>query len=137
VESSSDSGISWWNIISDRSKPMNAKDFLGNPNFTIGNDLNGQITKFEYDPIEHKLVVKIKDPKLFATLKKNQEMKSQREKSWKGDIHHVASIPEVFLRAYCQERGITIRDYLNSPKEQKRLLNNPDYSFLRTKDGKI
>ena len=66
----------------------------------------------------------------------NQRMKNEADKGWKGDIHHVASIPKVVWNMWWKELG-------GNPmaKENRKWLiarlNNKDWAKVRTKEGNL
>lgn len=56
---------------------------------------------------------------------------------WGGDFHHVASIPNVVIEKWCNEKGFTFADFMRDKRLVKRFLNDSENKFLRTRPGKI
>tara|TARA_R110000822_G_scaffold259885_1_gene384933 strand:+ start:1658 stop:1978 length:321 start_codon:yes stop_codon:yes gene_type:complete len=69
-------------------------------------------------------------------LNSNQSKFNEAERGWKGDMHHVASIPKVVYDAWWKEFG---GDPMASENKARTLakLNNSDWAKLRTKEGRI
>lgn len=60
--------------------------------------------------------------------------------SWKGDIHHVARIPESFIPSLMKEFNCSFRQLICDPDIKKKMiakLNSNDHRFFRVKAGKI
>lgn len=53
------------------------------------------------------------------------------DKSWKGDMHHVASLP-LIIWFKLKKAGI-----LNDPKAFRKWLNDPDNAQFRTRPGRV
>jgi hypothetical protein len=69
-------------------------------------------------------------------LDRNQQLLSNQQSGWRGDMHHVASIPIVIMEQWWRELG----DNPMLPRNRAWLvakLNNSDWLKLRTKDGVI
>lgn len=60
-----------------------------------------------------------------------KELRKEDSGNWKGDVHHVASIPNV-IWADLQRRGIA-----DNPKRLKKWLNDRDNRAFRTKRGRV
>ena len=62
--------------------------------------------------------------------------RNQQESGWKGDLHKVATVPMVIIDQWNQEFKCNVL-----LKENRHLLmlklNDPNYSKLRTKEGRI
>lgn len=56
---------------------------------------------------------------------------------WRGDVHHVASVPEVVIEKWCNEHGFTYEDFIKDSSICKRFLNDPANANFRTKPGRI
>lgn len=69
-------------------------------------------------------------------LNSNKEALTNSRTDWKGNMHHVASIPEVVYMAWWKEFG---GDPMSKEHKAKTIarLNNKDWCKLRTKEGKI
>lgn len=73
-------------------------------------------------------------------LEANKAQYNNDSGNWKGDIHHVARIPEAFVGSLLQEFGCTFQQLMSDPAIKKKLiakLNSNDYRFLRTKPGRL
>lgn len=73
-------------------------------------------------------------------LEANKTQYANAESGWKGDIHHVARIPESFIPSLMQEFNCTYRQLICDPDIKKKLiakLNSNDYRFFRVKPGRI
>ena len=66
----------------------------------------------------------------------NTALKAEANKGWKGDIHHVASIPKVVVASWWKELGSNPFAKENRAWLIARL-NNRDWSKLRTKEGNL
>lgn len=86
--------------------------------------------------------VTIKHSQDVQTVIDANKIKRIENNSWKGDLHHVASIPIVVVEMWRNElaqQGAVNTDPL--AKENKKFLiakiNSGDWSKLRTKEGRI
>lgn len=66
----------------------------------------------------------------------NQEKKSNESGNWRGDMHHVASIPASLWQEWWREFGGNPNSPENRPKLMRKL-NERDYSKLRVKSGRL
>lgn len=60
--------------------------------------------------------------------------------SWKGDLHHVARIPESYIPSLMKEFNCSFRQLICDPEIKKKViakLNSNDHRFLRVKAGRI
>ena len=99
----------------------------------------------DYDPLNGITTTMVKDGDSMIVkstqdvefvLDQNQAARSDQESGWRGDMHRVASIPMIIVNQWWQELG----DNPLLPRNRAWLaakLNNPDFSKLRTKDGRI
>lgn len=73
------------------------------------------------------------DQHVDALLSRNAEQRSIARSDWKGDWHHVASVPMSMLYGgvFSEASKAGDMDYIT------RRLNDSEYSKLRTKDGRI
>ena len=69
----------------------------------------------------------------------NQRARSNQTSGWKGDLHHVASIPNVVYEQMMRELGHDWRQPMDADTKVKfaRLLSSGDYLKLRTKEGRL
>lgn len=54
-----------------------------------------------------------------------------------GDLHHIGKIPKIIVEKYCNEKGITFRDFITDDTHITRILNDPDYSLFRVWEGRV
>lgn len=69
-------------------------------------------------------------------LDQNQRLRSNQESGWRGEMHHVASIPKIIIDQWWKELGDNPLHRRNR-KWFVAKLNNTDFSKFRTKDGRI
>lgn len=69
----------------------------------------------------------------------NQRTRNNQTSGWKGDMHHVASIPFVVYEQIMREIGYDWKQPLNADQKIKfaRLLSSRDWAKLRTKEGRL
>lgn len=98
-------------------------------------------TKYHYDQSADRLIIeRVQDiePIIESNKRKMNDNYGHSESTrWKGEFHHVASIPEVVIEKWCKDHGFTFADFINDPKIYKRFLNDSANSHFRTKPGKI
>lgn len=96
---------------------------------------HGVATYHMYDEDNDKTIIQtVQDVE--PLLDSNQKKINEAGKGWKGDFHHVASIPLVIYEQWWAEFG---GDPL-APENKARTiakLNNKDWCKLRTKEGRI
>jgi len=71
-----------------------------------------------------------------SQLKLNKEAKNRESGNWKGDMHHVASIPQTIWLQWTKEFGGNPMLPENQPKLMAKL-NNREFSQLRVKSGRV
>ena len=69
-------------------------------------------------------------------LKHTQSARNEESKSWKGDMHHVASIPQTLYMEWWKEFGSSPMDPENQPRLLKKLQER-EFSQLRVKTGRL
>jgi|TARA_R110002167_G_scaffold271300_4_gene477863 hypothetical protein len=69
-------------------------------------------------------------------LKHTQAARNKESKSWKGDMHHVASIPQTLYMEWWKEFGSSPMDPENQPRLLKKLQER-EFSQLRVKTGRL
>lgn len=97
-------------------------------------------TKYHYDKSADRLIIeRVQDiePIIEANKRKFNESNGHESTRWKGDLHHVASVPEVVIEKWCKDNGFTFAEFINDPKISKRFLNDSSNSHFRTKPGRI
>lgn len=97
-------------------------------------------TKYHYDQSADRLIIeRVQDiePIVEANKRKFNEANGHESTRWKGDLHHVASVPEVVIEKWCKLHGFTFAEFINDPKISKRFLNDSSNKNFRTKPGRI
>ena len=63
----------------------------------------------------------------------------QNEPQRPGDLKHVASIPNVVLEKWCNEDGVNIFAFGQAEfaRYVTKKLNDPDWRYLKTTDGRV
>jgi len=56
-------------------------------------------------------------------------------KSLSGDLVHVGKIPAVLVEKYCNDKGISFRDFILDDKHVTTLMNDHDYKLFRIWEG--
>lgn len=56
---------------------------------------------------------------------------------WRGDLHHVASIPQVMIMQLAQQKILSAGGRILDEKRFRRWLNDRDNRAFRTKPGKV
>jgi len=99
-------------------------------------DLDDGVATFHYfDEATKKTIIQTSQD-VEPLLDINQRKLNDSDKSWKGDFHHVASIPVIVWEQWWHELG-------SNPglKENRQWLaaklNSKDWCKLRTKEGRI
>lgn len=54
-----------------------------------------------------------------------------------SEMRHAASIPMVLVEAYCNDRGIEFREFMNNPAHQRAMLNDPALRAFRIWEGRV
>lgn len=54
-----------------------------------------------------------------------------------SDMRHVARVPFVVVEKFCNERGISFREFMISDVEKSAFLNSPDFKLLRVWEGRV
>ena len=99
-------------------------------------DNHGDVKTFtQYDENANKMIqrrVQDVDP----YFKSNARARATDTGGWKGDMHHVASIPLVVFEDMCRVAGC---DLLKKENHSRfvAMLNDPDWMKVRTKAGRI
>ena len=98
-------------------------------------------TKYHYDSTEDRLIIeRVQDiePIIEENKRRMSEHYGHNESNrWRGDLHLVASIPEVVVEKWCNENGFTFADFIKDASIYKKFLNDPANSLFRTKPGRI
>lgn len=96
---------------------------------------DGVKTYYQYDASEGKNVFKtVQDVEPLLDL--NRRALNQESGNWKGDMHHVASIPAVLYMEWWREFGGNPMLPENKPKLMRKLMDR-DFSKLRVKSGSL
>lgn len=61
---------------------------------------------------------------------------------WKGDMHHVASIPQTVIEETCRVKQIPHKEMMQAKTDRaqrawKELLNAREFRYFRTKPGRV
>ncbi len=97
------------------------------------------ITKYHHDG-DRLIIERVQDiePIIEQNKRAMNEWSGHNESTrWKGDFHHVASIPEVVIEKWCKDHGFTYADFIKDSSIVKRFLNDSDNAKFRTKPGRI
>ncbi len=90
-----------------------------------------------YDPISRKTIIEtVQDTA--PILERNKAMQNEDDRGWGAsrDLRRAASIPDIVILKWRNEYGIDVFDRNHWPAV-KRLLNDPDWRWLRTAPGKL
>ena len=98
---------------------------------------SGMYVKVDYCKETNKVRIQKKMPDTTAILNANEEILAANKRDWKGDYHYVGRIPYLAQANYCQNRGITNRQFMSDPNEFKRMMNDSDNQVFRLKKGKL
>lgn len=75
-------------------------------------------------------------------LEKNKAAYKNAGDNWKGDLHKVADIPAVMIQEFCKKNQIPFSEFVQSKTDRakrgwKRLLNDPEFRYFRTRPGRV
>jgi len=97
--------------------------------------IDGVDTYHMYDAENNKTIIQtVQDVEPILSI--NARALSNSDKNWKGDMHHVASVPTVVWEEWWREFGGDPFSKENRPKLIAKL-NNKDWCKLRTKEGRV
>jgi hypothetical protein len=54
-----------------------------------------------------------------------------------SDMKHAATIPNILIEKYCNEKGITFQEWCRNPVHVKAMLNDPQNEPFRVWKGRI
>ena len=54
-----------------------------------------------------------------------------------SEMRHAAKLPMVLIERYCNDNGITFREWMNEPAHIRRMCNDPSLSHFRVWKGAI
>lgn len=54
-----------------------------------------------------------------------------------GEMRHAALIPLVIVEKYCNDNGVSFREFMGNPVHIKRMCNDPDNAMFRIWKGDI
>lgn len=97
---------------------------------------DGQDTFHRYDHEAKKTIVKTTDHNVEPLLAINARKAADADRGWRGDMHHVASIPPSVWNEWWREFGGNPMAKENRHRLMAKL-NNQDWCKLRTKAGRI
>ena len=96
---------------------------------------NGVAQYHMYDEVNDKTIIQtVQDVEPLLDI--NKKALANTDKNWKGELHHVASIPLVVWEEWWREFGGNPMSKENQPRLMAKL-NNKDWCKLRTKEGRI
>lgn len=75
-------------------------------------------------------------------LEANKRSYNDAISNWKGDFHHVASIPATIIEDTCRVKEIPYREMMQgktdrAQKAWRELLNAREFRYFRTRPGKV
>lgn len=53
------------------------------------------------------------------------------------DMRYLGSVPRIVIEAYCQQRGITLRQFVAEPEHKRAFLNDPAHKDFRVWPGRV
>ncbi|WP_176052593.1 hypothetical protein [Paraburkholderia caribensis] len=91
------------------------------------------ITRYwHYDESNDKATIEeVQDHSTIVEVNKNRFNQMDERANWKGDMHHVATIPLVILQ------DLKMKGILDDKVAFKKWLNDPENRFFRTRPGKV
>ena len=103
------------------------------------NELRGCWESYYWDPETEKVTIK-NTFDVTAVLEHNKRLKNSTidRRYGEGLMHHVAEIPNAFIHKFMKEHNVDV--FSSDPDEQKRLrrlLESPEYAFLKTTVKKL
>ena len=102
----------------------------------IDKSITGVTTKMHIDPVTKDFTISTHQD-VSDVIQNNKQLESNYSKYGKSrDMKLVASIPMNVIAVWKQQHGV---DFFNPAHKDgiKKLLNSPEYAFLRTSPGKI
>lgn len=96
---------------------------------------DGISTYHYYDHAEKKTIIQQTED-VESLLSVNQRKKNDSGTGWKGDMHHIASIPRTLYEKWWREFGGNPMSPENRPRLMAKLRDR-DFQRLRTKEGSI
>ena len=101
----------------------------------------GIMETFHKDAVTGKITIH-KEQDVEPLLELNKKAQAINNGSWKGDMHHVASIPTIVIEMWTEELKLKQAHNANPLHKENRKflkakLNSPDWALLRTKAGQI
>jgi len=97
--------------------------------------IDGISTYHRYDESSGKTIIRTSQD-VQPLLSSNQAKLNEAGKGWKGDMHHVATIPLAVYNDWWREFGGDPMAKENQPRTIARL-NSSEWGKLRTKEGRI
>lgn len=104
---------------------MDSKLFDYNADFGI-------VQKWHYDESTDTAIIEsVQDHTAIVEANRNKFNRMDERSDWKGDMHHVATIPLVLIQEL-KQKGI-----LDDQVALKKWLNDPENRFFRTRPGQV
>jgi hypothetical protein len=103
---------------------------------SVASPLPGLHTKYTHDEPDDLFVVQ-KQQDVEPILKNNHALRTLNDGFTPSrDMKRIASIPMIVINHWREKLGIDIYDP-NDLKKVKQLLNDPDWQYLKTSDGRV
>lgn len=101
-------------------------------------DPDGTEEWFRVDPVTGKWIIKTHDPDISVVPSANRRLQNDGTGGWSKsrDIRHLARIPNWVAHKWLSELHVNVYDQNDAPKVRK-LLNDPDWRWLKTVDGRV
>ena len=96
----------------------------------------GQITE-EWSENSEGLVVERKQVGIADHIDYCQARQNEGFHGPSSDFKLKASIPAILVEHYCQQHGITIKEFLGNQEHIRRMVNDPDLAYFRIAPGRM
>jgi hypothetical protein len=53
------------------------------------------------------------------------------------DFRPLATIPGIIIQQYCNEQGVSFKEFIRNPEHANRMLNDPALSAFRIHAGRV
>jgi hypothetical protein len=99
--------------------------------------LTGVAEYHSYDPATRRTIIETAQD-VAPILERNKSLSTDDDRGWSSsrDFRRAAAIPDVIILKWRNEHGVDLFDRNHWPAV-KRLLNDPDWRWLRTAPGKL
>ncbi len=99
--------------------------------------LTGVIEYHDYDPLTRATIIEtVQDVE--PILRRNRVLQNEDDRGWapSRELRRAAAIPDIVILKWRNEHGVDVFNRNHWPAV-KRLLNDPDWRWLRTAPGKL